>query len=115
MGSLLIFTSWDKPVYCKEDELTIFDPAPNQTCGDYLSAYQQGIGTGINLLNPDATASCRVCQYTEGGDYLKSMNLNAEWYGWRNAGICAIFALGFYGLVFFMMKLRTKATKKAES
>ena len=115
MGSLLIFTSWDKPVHCKENELTIFDPAPNQTCGDYLSVYQQGMGAGINLLNPDATASCRVCQYTEGGDYLKSMNLNAEWYGWRNAGICAIFALGFYGLVFLMMKLRTKATKKAES
>ncbi|RBR24283.1 uncharacterized protein FIESC28_02773 [Fusarium coffeatum] len=115
MGSLLIFTTWDKPVKCKEDELTIFDPAPNKTCGAYLSAYKQGMGVGINLLNPDATSSCRVCQYTEGGDYLKSMNLNAEWYGWRNAGICAIFAVGFYGLVFLMMKLRTKATKRAES
>ncbi|CAG7560608.1 unnamed protein product [Fusarium equiseti] len=115
MGSLLIFTSWDKPVNCKENELTIFDPAPNQTCGDYLSAYKKGMGAGINLLNPDATTSCRVCQYTEGGNYLKTMNLNAEWYGWRNAGICAIFAFGLYGLVFLMMKLRTKATKKAES
>ncbi|KAM0207312.1 hypothetical protein ACHAQD_012104 [Fusarium lateritium] len=115
MSSLLVFTTWDKPVHCNGDEFTIFDPAPNQTCGEYLSAYKQGMGAGINLVNPDATSSCRVCQYTEGGDYLKTLNLSEEWYGWRNAGIVVIFAIGFYGLVYLMMKLRTKATKKAES
>lgn len=115
MSSLLVFTTWNKPVYCKKDELAIFDPAPNQTCGQYLSVYQEGMGAGINLLNPDAMESCQVCQYTEGGDYLKTLNLKAEWYGWRNAGIVVVFVVGFYGLVFFMMKLRTKATKKAQS
>ena len=46
MSSLLTFTTWDKPVNCSRDELAIFDPPANQTCGDYLSAYQQGMGVG---------------------------------------------------------------------
>ena len=115
MSSLLVFTTWDKPVHCKSEELAIFDPAPNQTCGEYLADYQHGMGAATNLLNPDATANCRVCQYTEGGDYLRTLNLNEEYYGWRNAGIIVVFVVGIYGLVFLMMKLRTKATKKAES
>ncbi|KAL7902435.1 ABC-2 type transporter domain-containing protein [Trichoderma sp. TUCIM 5745] len=115
MSSLLVFTSWDKPVRCRPDELAVFNPAPNQTCQEYLSVYQQGMGAATNLLNPDDTDACRVCQYTQGGDYLRNLNLAEEYYGWRNAGIVVVFVIGIYGLVFLMMKLRTKATKKAES
>src|SRR5690348_14853393 len=115
MSALLIFTTWDKTVTCSPEELAVFDPAPNQTCGEYLSAYQQGMGSGTNLLNPDATSGCEVCQYTQGGDYLRTLNLAEEYYGWRNAGIVVAFVVGFYGMVYIMMKLRTKATKKAES
>ncbi|CAI7659781.1 unnamed protein product [Penicillium pancosmium] len=114
MSSLLVFTTWDKPVHCKTEELAVFNPAPNQTCGEYLNAYQRGMGMGTNLLNPDDTLGCRVCQYTTGGDYLRTLNLKEEYYGWRNAGIVVLFVVGIYGLVFLMMKLRTKATKKAE-
>lgn len=115
MSSLLVFTTWSKTVECDTRELAIFDSPSNQTCGEYLTAYQQGMGAGTNLLNPDAIADCRVCQYTEGGDFLKTINLKEEYYGWRNAGIVVVFVFGIYGLVFLMMKLRTKATKKAES
>ncbi|KAI6762380.1 hypothetical protein HG530_008360 [Fusarium avenaceum] len=115
MSALLVFTTWDKPVHCKDDELAVFDPPSNQTCGEYLSVYQQGMGVATSLLNPDDTSSCRICQYTTGGDYLQTLNLKEEWYGWRNAGIVVVFVFGLYGLVYFMMKLRTKATKKAES
>lgn len=114
MSSLLVFTTWTKPVTCNTGELAIFDPPPNQTCGEYLSAYQQGMGASANLLNPDASVDCRVCQYTSGSDYLKTLNLDEEYFGWRNAGIVVVFVVGMYGLVFLMMKLRTKATKKAE-
>lgn len=115
MSSLLVFTTWDKPVVCTQGELAIFDPPANQTCGDYLSAYQQGMGVGTNLLNPDATAACEVCQYSQGSDYLRTLNIAEKYYGWRNAGIVVVFVVGFYGLVYLMMKLRTKATKKAEA
>ncbi|ODM18849.1 hypothetical protein SI65_05466 [Aspergillus cristatus] len=115
MSSLLVFTTWDKPVHCKPEELAVFDPAPNQTCGEYLDMYQLGMGVATSLLNPDDTTDCRVCQYTEGGDYLRTLNLEERYYGWKNAGIVVVFVIGIYGLVFLMMKLRTKATKKAKS
>lgn len=71
------------------------------------------MGAATNLLNPDAMANCRVCQFTDGGDFLQTLNLNEEYYGWRNAAIVVIFVLSNYSLVFLMMKLRTKATKQA--
>ncbi|KAF3357286.1 hypothetical protein VD0004_g8799 [Verticillium dahliae] len=115
MSALLVFTTWDKPVRCRPSELAIFDPPANETCGAYLAAYQKtAMGRGTNLLNPDATAGCEVCQYTEGGDFLRTLNLEEKYFGWRNAAIVVIFCMGFYALVYIMMKLRTKATKKAE-
>lgn len=115
MSSLLVFTTWDKPVHCTPEELAVFDPPPNQTCGEYLDIYQRGMGVATNLLNPDDVADCGVCQYTEGADYLRTLNLAEKYFGWRNAGIVVVFVVGIYGLVFLMMKLRTKATKKASS
>ncbi|USP78023.1 multidrug resistance CDR2 protein [Curvularia clavata] len=113
MSSLLVFTTWDKKIFCKTSELAIFDPAPNQTCQQYLESYQQGAGIGTNLLNPDATAQCQVCQYTTGADFLRTLNLGEEYYGWRNAGIVVLFSMSSYMLVYLMMKLRTKSTKTA--
>lgn len=113
MSSLLVFTTWDTSVACKTSELAIFEPALNQTCGQYLEVYQQGAGIGTNLLNPEATAQCRVCQYTTGADFLRTLNLTEEYFGWRNAGIVALFSMSSYMLVYLMMKLRTKSTKVA--
>lgn len=110
-----MFTTWDKPVRCRPEELSIFDPPINSTCGEYLAAYQRGIGSGTNLLNPDATSRCEVCQYASGADFLRTLNLENESYGWRNAGIVVAFVAGCYAMVYLMMKLRTKATKKAEN
>ncbi|QKX55112.1 uncharacterized protein TRUGW13939_02204 [Talaromyces rugulosus] len=114
MSSILVFTTWEKHVNCNPAELAVFDPPPNQTCGEYLDIYSRDLGAGTNLLNPDDITGCQVCQYTQGGDYLRTLNLAEEYYGWRNAGIVVVFVVGIYGLVFLMMKFRTKASKKAE-
>ncbi|KAF2845284.1 ABC transporter [Plenodomus tracheiphilus IPT5] len=114
MGALLVFADWDWEVRCTENEFAKFDPPSGQTCGQYLEAWIGGPGAGNNLTNPDATAGCRVCQYTHGSDYLKTVNLNHYYYGWRDAAIQVIFVLSSYGLVYALMKLRTKASKKAE-
>lgn len=113
MSSLLVFTSWSATVTCKRDELALFDPPSNQTCGEYLSMYKQGMGVDTNLLNPDARSGCEVCQFADGGGYLRTFNIKEEYYGWRNAGIVVLFCFSSYALVFLMMKLRTKASKKA--
>lgn len=114
MGSLLVFVDFDVPIVCKESEFAIFDPPSGQTCGQYLAAWTGGPGSRTNLTNPGATSACHVCQYQRGSDYLYTVNLNDYFYGWRDAAICVIFALSSYALVYVLMKLRTKQSKKAE-
>ncbi|KAJ5307581.1 ABC multidrug transporter atrF [Penicillium atrosanguineum] len=114
MGGLLVFNIWDTDVNCKEKEYAIFNPANGTACGDYLKSYMETTGSRMNLVNPLATESCKVCEYAHGSDYLYTLNLKEYYYGWRDIGIVAIFALSSYALVYLLMKLRTKASKKAE-
>jgi ABC-type multidrug transport system permease subunit len=115
MGALLVFTTYDKPVHCKPDEMALFQPAVNKTCGEYLQAYRLGVGAATNLLNSDDVSDCRVCQYTTGGDYLRMLNLEEKYLGWLDAGVFVAFVFCIYGSVYLMMRLRTKTTRKAES
>lgn len=114
MGSMLTFTVFDEEVNCTDSEFAVFNTPGNITCGEYLSDYMKGMGSQTNLINPDASEACRVCQYTKGSDYLYNINLTEYSDGWRDAGIVVIFAVSSYTLVYLLMKLRTKAAKKAE-
>jgi len=114
IGSMMTFTIWDTPVNCAESEFALFDPPSGQTCKQYLADYMTGLGARTNLVNPDATSGCKVCEYRTGADYMVTVNLNAYYYGWRDAGIVVLFALSSYALVYVLMKLRTKASKRAE-
>ncbi|KAJ5591454.1 ABC multidrug transporter atrF [Penicillium hispanicum] len=114
MGGMLVFDVFSTPVRCKETEFAIFDTPNATTCIDYLSDYMQTMGSRMNLTNPDATSGCRVCEYRTGADYLYTINLKDYYYGWRDIGVVAIFAISSYALVYLLMKLRTKASKKAE-
>jgi ABC-type multidrug transport system permease subunit len=114
MGSLLVFTTYDAPINCAESEFAIFNPPANETCRSYLSNYMAGMGARTNLVNPDATESCRVCQYRVGSDYLAMINLPDYYDGWRDAAIVALFVFSGYILVYVLMKLRTKKSKTAE-
>ena len=113
MGALLVFVDFDWPIQCAEREFATFNPPSGQTCSAYLQEYMAGMGARTNLINPDATSGCQVCQYTRGSDYLYTINLNDYYFGWRDAAICVIFALSSYALVFLLMKLRTKTSKTA--
>lgn len=113
MGSLLVFNAWDTEVKCSEHEFATFNPPENTTCSQYLAEYLRGVGVRSVLVNSSDTAGCKVCQAHSGSDYLATLNLNSYSHGWRNAGIVVIFVVSSYALVFLLMKLRTKATKKA--
>lgn len=114
MGGLLVFSTFDAKVACADQEFALFDTPNNQTCAEYLSSYLAGPGSITNLINPTDTAGCRVCQYRRGSDYLATVNLNDYYYGWRNVGIVFLFSISSYVMVYLLMKLRTKASKKAE-
>lgn len=114
MGSILWFVMWDQPVNCRPEELATFDPPASMTCGSYLDSYMTTVNPGANLLNPQATSGCQVCTYTSGTDYLRTLNITEKHDGWMMVGISGIFVVSSYALVFVMMKLRTKATKRAD-
>ncbi|UPK90758.1 hypothetical protein LCI18_001693 [Fusarium solani-melongenae] len=115
MGSMLVFDIWGSDIKCSNKEFARFDPPNGTTCGEYLEDYLgQGLGMISNLVNPDATSECKVCSYTKGEDYLRTLNLKEYYYGWRDAAIVVIFAISSYALVYVLMKLRTKTSKKAE-
>lgn len=114
MGGMLVFALWDTPVVCNEGEFAIFDPPAAMTCGDYLAAYTEGAGAASFLANPDDTAACRVCQYSDATGYLQGLNLLEYEYGWRNVGICILFVVSSYSLVYAFMRLRTKRSKTAQ-
>lgn len=114
IGSMLVFTTYDTPVQCTEKQFSVFNPPNGSTCGTYLSTYMQTLGSMANLVNPEATSECRVCQYRTGSDYLATVNLKEYYYGWRDAALVALFAISSYAMVYLLMKLRTKATKTAE-
>ncbi|CAG8891148.1 unnamed protein product [Penicillium egyptiacum] len=114
VSGMLTFGLWGAKVTCNEDEFAFFEPLDGTTCVQYLSDYMSGAGSSINLVNPDAISACKVCQYTDGSDFLRNLNIKNYTTGWRDIGISVIFAISGYALVFGLMKLRTKASKKAE-
>jgi ABC-type multidrug transport system permease subunit len=59
-------------------------------------------------------SSCKVCSFENASDYLKTLYLEEYSYGWRDAGIVVLMVFSSYGLVYALMKLRTKTSKTAE-
>jgi ABC-type multidrug transport system permease subunit len=113
IGSLLTFNVWFATVTCQESEYAIFDTPNGESCLTYLSAFLNTSGVASNLINPEATSGCRVCQYTLGSDYLETVNIKHYYYGWRDAGIVVIFSISSYAMVYLLMKLKTKKSKTA--
>ncbi|KAF5697499.1 ATPase, partial [Fusarium mundagurra] len=105
MGSMLIFDIWGSDVNCKESEFARFSPPNGTTCGEYLNEWLTHVPS--KLINPDATDECKVCSYSKGQDYLRTLNLKEYSYGWMDAGITAAFVFSSYALVYILMKLRT--------
>ncbi|KAF2087078.1 ATP-binding cassette transporter ABC1 [Saccharata proteae CBS 121410] len=95
-----------KPVNCSENEVSIFNPPPGQTCGQYISAYlTQAPG---QLQNPLATADCRYCSLSTADQYLAGTNI--YWSErWRNFGIVwayIVFNIFMATVLYYMFRVR---------
>ncbi|KAI0517535.1 putative ABC multidrug transporter [Xylaria bambusicola] len=111
VGGLLVPVVWDTEVVCKAGELTTIPLPPDTTCGEYMSDFlSQNAGYITDAGN---TTTCSYCPYSTGADFLRTLNFEERYYGWRDVGITALFCISSYALVFLMMRLRTKATKTA--
>lgn len=92
----------------------------------------------VRFFLKNATDECAYCVYSKGSDYLATLNLSKHIYGWRDICLTFLFVLSSCesslfrpfllfldyrspspsirstdGLVFLLMKLRSKKTKAA--
>lgn len=100
IGGVLAATLPGTPVVCSPSEAAYFNPPPGQSCAQYVGAYAASAGGA--LLNPDATANCGYCQFSDGTQYLASLNVVPE-DKWRNFGIFLAFCISNWALVYFFI------------
>ncbi|OWZ67668.1 hypothetical protein AYX14_01471 [Cryptococcus neoformans] len=112
LGGLISPALWDVEVKCKSDEYAIFDPPEGMTCENYMSAFLSEAPGYLN--NPNATSDCEYCVISKGSDYLNALNLGKKVDGWRDIALTFLFVLTSYGMVFLLLKLRSKRSKKAQ-
>ncbi|OAP63066.1 hypothetical protein AYL99_02293 [Fonsecaea erecta] len=73
-----------RKVVCAENELSVFSPPPNMTCGQYLAPYLH-VAPGT-LYNPAATSNCEYCALSVADQYLSPRGIS--WgQRWRNFGL----------------------------
>lgn len=82
LGGLLTQILYDVKVKCSAKELSTFSPPEGQTCGEYMATFFEK-GNGY-LVNNSSSTLCQYCPYKDGGQYAKTLNLNARYYGWRD-------------------------------
>lgn len=77
-------------IVCSSSELVTLNPPGSQSCGDYLKDYISRAGGYLN--NPEATASCAFCPYSQTNGRLllyvsigndRVTNITNSFHGWE--------------------------------
>ncbi|EAW07735.1 ATP-binding cassette transporter [Aspergillus clavatus NRRL 1] len=95
-----------RAIQCARAELSIFNPPPGTSCGQYLAPYLQAAPG--QLYNPTATQDCQYCQLRSADQYLATSNI---YYGqrWRNYGLgFAYIGFNIMGTVMLYYMFRVK-------
>ena len=93
-----------KPIACSTDELAVFQPGLNESCGAYLQSYLESGSLG-RLLNPDAMADCSYCPLRSADQVLarSGMSYSQRWMDWALGLVYVAFNIactfGLYYLV----------------
>jgi ATP-binding cassette subfamily G (WHITE) protein 2 (SNQ2) len=100
IGGVIGSTLAGIPIQCSPTELTYFNPPPSQSCSSYTAPYISAAGG--YLTNPDATANCGYCQYTDGTQYMLQLNIEPK-EKWGYFGIFLGFVVANWVLVYFFI------------
>jgi ATP-binding cassette subfamily G (WHITE) protein 2 (SNQ2) len=87
------------PVICDGEDMARFNPPPGQTCDAY--AGQWAAQTGGYLTNPTATSMCGYCQYSNGDQYLQTLDSPYN-FRWQSFGIFLGFTIFNAGMAFVL-------------
>ncbi|KAL2054910.1 hypothetical protein ABVK25_004732 [Lepraria finkii] len=101
IGGVLAATLRDIQVQCGPGEAAIFNPPPGQTCGQYAQSYVDQIATGY-ITNPSATNDCGYCRYSNGVEYMATLNINPS-DKWKYLPIFLAFVCSNWMLVYFFI------------
>lgn len=101
IGGVMAATLSKITVQCAPGETALFNPPPGQTCAQYASAFVQQAGQGY-LTNPDATSACGYCQYRNGVEYMRTLNVDPS-DKWKYLGVFAAFVVSNWALVYFFV------------
>lgn len=78
------------PITCASNEYVTMDPPSGQTCGEYLSAYNNA--TGSYIVDAGATSNCQLCSSSSTDSFLASVNIYYS-DAWRNFGLMWVFII----------------------
>jgi ABC-type multidrug transport system permease subunit len=101
IGGVLAATLSDIQVQCGPAEAAMFNPPPGQTCGQYAQSYVNQRGTGY-ITNPTATSDCGYCPYSNGVEYMATINVNPS-DKWKYLPIFLGFVFSNWLLVYFFV------------
>lgn len=100
IGGALAATLHGQPVECTTQETARFNAPSGQTCASYAGAFAQSAGG--YLVNPDATNDCMYCPFSNGDQYLATINIKHS-EKWRDFGIFLAFCVSNWALVYFFI------------
>ncbi|SCZ90578.1 BZ3500_MvSof-1268-A1-R1_Chr1-3g02077 [Microbotryum saponariae] len=91
-----------QPISCLPSELVTFESPYSVSCVDYMRTYlRENAGY---LTNPASTTTCSFCKFSNGDDYLATLNI-AYQDRWRSLGVLFAYTITnviiAYGLVFY--------------
>ncbi|RFU24160.1 hypothetical protein B7463_g12179, partial [Scytalidium lignicola] len=95
-----------KKVVCADYELSIVQPAPGMTCGQYLEPYANAAGGAI--YNPNATADCQYCSASTVDQFLATVNIHYST-RWRDFGIgwsYIVFNIFMAAVLYYLFRVR---------
>lgn len=87
-------------VHCTAEDLYVYQPPSNMTCGEY-SANFLSYATGY-IDNPSATSDCGYCSYSTGADYYNTIPWTED-HRWRDFGIFSAYWVFNIGLVVLLV------------
>ncbi|KAF2645644.1 ABC drug exporter AtrF [Massarina eburnea CBS 473.64] len=100
ISGVLSATLHNIPINCQSTETAQFNVPSGQTCASYASSFlSQAPGY---LLNPEATQGCMYCPFSNGDEFLSTLNINAS-NKWRDFGIFLAFCISNWALVYFFI------------
>ncbi|KAJ9660864.1 ATP-binding cassette transporter snq2 [Coniosporium apollinis] len=101
IGGVISATLSNVPVVCLPTETARFDVPPGAgTCADYAGGFiSQSQGY---LMNPEASAGCMYCPFSDGTEYMATLNVSPG-DKWPYMAIFAAFCVSNWALVYFFV------------